>query len=126
MRSVLYEIDPNGEIEILLVEPDTQQIDAKVMSSRPLPTSTDEGSENEGDGTGFFDEFETIMDGLDLEFFETKNPQSSDKQDLEIRMRVSSSHLILASPFFKNKCSKSRTSLRCPASSVSANWMPKL
>ncbi|KAH6960441.1 hypothetical protein DER45DRAFT_642376 [Fusarium avenaceum] len=106
MRSVLYEIAPGGDIEIILKEPDTQEIDPKIVSYRPRPileSDDSSGSEDEEDGNGFYDEFTSMMDDLNMQFYDSSDPSSSDKKDVEIRMRVSSSHLALASPFFKRE-----------------------
>lgn len=120
MGSVLYEIAPDGDMEIILTNSNTRDIHSNAIAHRQCPggfKSEDKGaykprpalanngfkSENEGDNNGFYEDFHSIMADLYMAFYNSPNPSRSDKKDVVIRMRVSSSHLALASSFFKRE-----------------------
>ncbi|KAL5618117.1 hypothetical protein FOVSG1_000339 [Fusarium oxysporum f. sp. vasinfectum] len=96
MRSVTYVIDPRGDIEIVLAP--------KPIPRRSLPN----GRCSSSPMTGEEDDDSTIKMGtLDSLFYGTTNPQEEDKE-VEIRMRVSSCHLSLASPVLSTQLEVSR------------------
>ncbi|KAL5616019.1 hypothetical protein FOBRF1_004767 [Fusarium oxysporum] len=97
MRSVTYVIDPRGDIEIVLA------------ASKPIPRrSLPNGRCSSSPMTGEEDDDSTIKMGtLDSLFYGTTNPLEEDKE-VEIRMRVSSCHLSLASPVLSTQLEVSR------------------
>ncbi|KAK2136248.1 hypothetical protein NOF04DRAFT_1363739 [Fusarium oxysporum II5] len=102
MRSVTYVIDPRGDIEVVLAA-------SKPIPRRSLPngrcssspmTGEEDDEEEEDDST-------IEMGTLDSLFYGTTNPQEKDRE-VEIRMRVSSYHLSLASPVLSTQLEVSR------------------
>ncbi|KAF5720461.1 hypothetical protein FMUND_4283 [Fusarium mundagurra] len=97
MRSITYEIDPQGAIEVVLQDPDTQPTSLTLTTSIPIrptpqaPVKVKKGEEGEEQ-----DDFSVKMRDLTTLFFGTSTPQRNDKE-VQIRMRVSSYHLSLAS-----------------------------
>ncbi|KAM0084839.1 hypothetical protein ACKRZS_002915 [Fusarium odoratissimum] len=102
MRPVTYVIDPRGDIEVVLAA-------SKPIPRRSLPngrcssspmTGEEDDEEEEDDST-------IEMGTLDSLFYGTTNPQEKDRE-VEIRMRVSSYHLSLASPVLSTQLEVSR------------------
>ncbi|EXK96549.1 hypothetical protein FOQG_03553 [Fusarium oxysporum f. sp. raphani 54005] len=102
MRSVTYVIDPRGDIEVVLAAPKPiprRSLPNGRCSSSPM-TGEEDDEEEEDDST-------TKMGTLDSLFYGTTNPQEKDRE-VEIRMRVSSYHLSLASPVLSTQLEVSR------------------
>ncbi|KAF4967787.1 hypothetical protein FSARC_4720 [Fusarium sarcochroum] len=100
MSSISYDIDPGGDVEIVLKNPNTQQVVPDVILTQPRTsrsTSPRKASYKydpdsvEFDSTCLFYD-PSILSGLSAQ-------ESSEAT--EIRMRVSSKHLTFASPIFK-------------------------
>ncbi|KAG5755433.1 hypothetical protein H9Q69_001891 [Fusarium xylarioides] len=104
MRSVTYEIDPQGAIEVILQDPDTQRTSPTLTTPIPIrptpqaraPVKVKKGEEGEEQ-----DDFSVKMRDLNTLFFGTSTPLLKDKE-VQIRMRVSSYHLSLASPILSS------------------------
>ncbi|CVK84800.1 uncharacterized protein FMAN_01727 [Fusarium mangiferae] len=85
MRCVTYEIDPQGAIEVILQDPDTQRTSPTLttpIQTQPTPQQRNVKSVK-------------VKKGEEEE--EQDTPRRDDKE-VQIRMRVSSHHLSLASP----------------------------
>ncbi|KAJ4060466.1 hypothetical protein NW761_002512 [Fusarium oxysporum] len=103
MRSVTYVIDPRGDIEVVLAAPKPiprRSLPIGRCSSSPM-TGEEDDDEEEDDST-------IKMGTLDSLFYGTTNPQEKDRE-VEIRMRVSSYHLSLASPVLSSQLEISRS-----------------
>ncbi|KAF5598098.1 hypothetical protein FPANT_3862 [Fusarium pseudoanthophilum] len=102
MRSVTYEIDPQGAIEVILQDPDTQRISPLLSTAIPIPpTEQAPVKVKKGEEGQEQDDFSVKMRDLNTLFFGTSPPQRNDKE-VQIRMRVSSHHLSLASPILSS------------------------
>ncbi|KAF5647613.1 uncharacterized protein FTJAE_1669 [Fusarium tjaetaba] len=85
MRSVTYEIDPQGAIEVILQDPDTQCTSPLLSTAIPIPpTEQAPVKVKKGEEGGEQDDF------------------SRNDKEVQIRMRVSSHHLSLASPILSS------------------------
>ncbi|RKK73814.1 hypothetical protein BFJ69_g8981 [Fusarium oxysporum] len=116
MRSVTYVIDPRSDIEVVLAAPKPiprRSLPNGRCSSSPM-TGEEDDDEEEDDST-------IKMGTLDSLFYVTTNPQEKDRE-VEIRMRVSSYHLSLASTVLPSqlKISRSRPTTRAarPANAI--------
>ncbi|RKL13935.1 hypothetical protein BFJ63_vAg8646 [Fusarium oxysporum f. sp. narcissi] len=103
MRSVTYVIDPRGDIEVVLAAP-------KPIPRRSLPNGRCSSSSMTGEEDDEEEEDDSTikMGTLDSLFYGTTNPQGKDRE-VEIRMRVSSYHLSLASPVLSSQLEISRS-----------------
>ncbi|KAF5676266.1 hypothetical protein FCIRC_7187 [Fusarium circinatum] len=109
MRSVTYEIDPQGAIEVILQDPDTQSTSLTLtttVQTHPTPQQRNAPSvkvkvkvkdEEEQEQ----DDFLVKMRDLNTLFYGTSTPRRDDKE-VQIRIRVSSYHLSLASPILSS------------------------
>ncbi|KAF4447872.1 hypothetical protein F53441_8622 [Fusarium austroafricanum] len=97
MRTISYEIDPGGDLELVLKEPNTLDVIPVVL---PLDdddaTSSDIIFDNSSLSGRYsiFDKFDSQRDTEDPKRFVDGCPD-------EVRIKVSSRHLILASPVFR-------------------------
>ncbi|KAJ4016363.1 hypothetical protein NW752_003485 [Fusarium irregulare] len=100
MASIMYEIDPGGDLNLVLKDPNTQRI---------VPTLCKEAEDDSDDPfnnpplVGRYEIFnEADEDGYNPEEAGVSGPGSTEVTDItEVRMRVSSRHLILASRTFR-------------------------
>ncbi|KAF5628785.1 hypothetical protein F52700_7877 [Fusarium sp. NRRL 52700] len=105
-RSVTYEIDPQGAIEVILQDPDTQNTSLTLTTpiqihpppQQPNAVKVKKGEEEQEQEQ---DDFSVKMRDLNTLFYGTSTPRRDDKE-VQIRMRVSSHHLSLASPILSS------------------------
>lgn len=104
MRCVTYEIDPQGVIEVILQDPDTQRTSPTLttpIQTQPTPQQHNvksvKAKKGEEEQELEQDDFSVKMRDLNTWFYGTSTPRRDDKE-VQIRMRVSSHHLSLASP----------------------------
>ncbi|RBR26744.1 uncharacterized protein FIESC28_00445 [Fusarium coffeatum] len=94
MPSVLHEVDPDGGLIAVLKEPNTQRVIPDIYLPPP------KGSEN----PDFVLDSTEVLTNFDCSGYPSKEDQD-DGSPLEIRYRVSSRHLMLASVTFKKMLS---------------------
>ncbi|KAJ4263576.1 hypothetical protein NW762_006396 [Fusarium torreyae] len=106
MKSISYDIDPGGDVEIVLTKPNTQNVvpdldlhGPKGPSSHLLEVRKGDPDSKKFDSTWLFDDYQTLGD---LNKVPTgKQGDQETTKTTEFRMRVSSRHLTFASPVFK-------------------------
>jgi len=105
----LYVLDPHGDVLLKLVrqpEDDSSESSASSVSDPPSPPNEEapipEGEPNSGDAI----EIQDIIPDADLQNGEEETPSEADATSVEylidVHIRVSSRHLILASPTFRS------------------------
>ncbi|KAF5609056.1 uncharacterized protein FSUBG_4211 [Fusarium subglutinans] len=137
MKSVSYVIDPDGDIELVLNEPNTQRIlpervlcvDAYVASDSPTTDYTDFTCLNNSALQGRY----TVFDNFDSPFLDDYGDLDFVEEAPDIvRMRVSSKHLTLASKVFRAmlrgswaEASSSSSSQDRPRQLATSDWDAK-
>ncbi|KAF5571553.1 hypothetical protein FPHYL_300 [Fusarium phyllophilum] len=89
MKSISYDIDPGGDIELILKKPNKQNI---VPERRPWKHAKDPKILN----SACFGRYEVLS-----ELYPDEDDQNKTREEVEVHMRVSSRHLTLASRIFR-------------------------
>ncbi|KAF5720456.1 hypothetical protein FMUND_4278 [Fusarium mundagurra] len=98
MKSISYDIDPRGDIELILKCPNKQYI---IAESRTLPSDPQDPQLLNSPCLGRYEVFSELYTDEEEDEDEDEDNQNETLEEVEVRMRVSSRHLTLASRTFR-------------------------